>query len=293
MKTVKLTITTDLVLIDAISDYLVGVWDAAVEFEVESKEQHRVLSAIVEVADEMQYTALRDKLETVVIELAQIFTVTPPTIGSQELTEKDWSTQWRSRFKPLHLLDNLVIVPSWEDYQPKTGEHVIEMDPGMALGTGQHETTQMCMALIRLVQQRSTTHSMLDVGTGTGILAMGAACLGMKSVVGIDHDPEAVSAAQQNVINNSLVDLVSISPAVIDQVRGQFDLVVANIVHDVLLDLAEQLSEKTGTDGHLILSGLIEGSQVRSITATIESKGFQMVEKSTKGEWASLLFVKP
>ncbi len=128
------------------------------------------------------------------------------------IDEEDWGKNWKDHFKPFTIVPGLVIAPTWEEYQPAAGEAVITMDPGMAFGTGHHATTSLSLELIRRTLVENGGQRLLDVGTGTGILGMAALLFGAKDVLGLDNDPEAVSAAEENVRRNSLQDSYADKP---------------------------------------------------------------------------------
>jgi len=169
--------------------------------------------------------------------------------------------QWKKYFKPIRLAQNIVIKPTWERYTPLHPDIVIEIDPGMAFGTGQHPSTGMCLSAIEdtLLQDR-TVHKwrVLDVGTGTGILAIACAKLGAETVLGVDTDPKAVEIARKNVLINEVGNRVKIMHRDVNKVTGSYDLVVANLTAETLLDLKSRLLTLTSPHSYLILSGIIE-----------------------------------
>ena len=212
-----------------------------------------------------------------------------PEVAVEFLADQDWSESWKVHFKPFAIVPGLVIAPSWEQYKPSTDEQVIVMDPGMAFGTGHHATTRLCLEKLRQSEAVLSGGTVLDVGTGTGILAMAAALFGARQAVGIDNDQDAVKAAQANCRRNGLSEKIEISDNALEGIKYTFDMVVANIVHDVLLELSEDLARVTGEDGALLLSGLIDGNQSINITQCFERMGFRLIDKRTDGQWCVLL----
>ena len=205
------------------------------------------------------------------------------------LADQDWATSWQQYFKPFEIVPGLVIKPSWEEYQPTPGQHILELDPGMAFGTGQHASTQMALALIKKSIETATPEQVLDVGTGTGILAMAAALFGAGRVVAVDNDPDAVVVARENIKKNRLDGKIGVSTTPVAQIMGTFELVCANIVHDVLVEMAQMLAGRTATDGHLVLAGILSGEQEAHIIAVYHALGLQFCERRYQEEWVALL----
>ena len=195
-------------------------------------------------------------------------------------------------FKPFTILPGLVIAPTWEEYQALPGEKVLVMDPGMAFGTGHHTTTRLCLEYVAEVVQAEGGVEMLDVGTGTGILSMAALLLGAGTVLGIDNDPDAVAAAVENVKYNKMQDKIQVSIESLSELKGRFPLVVANIVHDVLVSMAQDISRITAFGGTLVLAGLLTGSQADNIKKVFRLQGFELLGQIESDEWAALKFEK-
>ena len=206
------------------------------------------------------------------------------------LADEDWATSWQQYFKPFEIVPGLIIKPSWEEFVPKQGQHILELDPGMAFGTGQHASTRMALDLIRqCLQQTATVTSALDVGTGTGILAMAAVLFGAERVVAIDNDPDAVIVAGENIAKNRLGQHIAVSTTPADQIPGTYGLVCANIVHDVLTAMAPILTRLTAPGGHLVLAGILRGDQEDNILAVYSNLGCQACDRQYQDEWVALL----
>jgi ribosomal protein L11 methyltransferase len=193
----------------------------------------------------------------------------------------------------------LTIKPSWEVAEALQGEGgankaIIEMDPGLAFGTGHHASTQLALLLLEGLFQdrRNRLARILDVGTGSGILAMACSLFGAQEVVAIDNDPDAVETAKQNVLRNHLEDTISVSGREVSAVKAGFDLVVANIIHDVLADLAKLLADRINPRGFLVLSGILKGEQESSLTQIYAEQGLVCSKSLFKDEWAALQFQK-
>ena len=172
---------------------------------------------------------------------------------------EDWAEDWKQNFSTFHIGKKLVIRPSWEEYTPQVGEIVVEIDPGMAFGTGTHGTTQLCLEVIaELLDHSNSPMSMLDVGTGSGILALGAAALGCQNVVANDIDPIACTVARENIKKNCYAEQVKISELPLEKLPGQFDLIVANILAEENIRLRHAFMEHLCPGGWLVLSGILK-----------------------------------
>lgn len=197
----------------------------------------------------------------------------------ERLEETDWSTKWRQDFKPM-AFGRLYVVPTWLEPPPEA-ELVLRLDPGMAFGTGTHETTALCLE--RIVE-RARARRVLDVGTGSGILALGALRAGAASAVGTDNDPEALVVARENAELNGLEGELVLSDRDPDRLGG-FELVVANILRDPLIELAPKIAAAVLPGGYLLLSGLLV-HQLDDVARAYLSLGcFTERRDSHRGEW--------
>jgi ribosomal protein L11 methyltransferase len=290
----KITIETDPVLVEPIGDFLVGVFEAGVETGAVDEPNFGTLTCYLQKAnpDPQEVEEIVTRISPYLGELAKVFAVPVPTLTASFFEEEDWSSTWKEHFKPFAIVPGLVIAPTWEEYQPNVGEAVITMDPGMAFGTGHHATTSLSLELLRRTLVAGSAMRVLDVGTGTGILGMAAMLFGAASVLGIDNDPEATAAASDNVKRNSLNDRMQVSLTPLGELSGSYQIVVANIVHDVLLELAENLTRLTDVGGFLILSGILVGEQVAHIKRFFIDQGFKLLDAEERKEWAALRFQK-
>jgi ribosomal protein L11 methyltransferase len=199
--------------------------------------------------------------------------------------DEAWKDKWKQDFGILHIGKNFVIKPSWENYEPKQGEIVIEIDPGLAFGTGLHETTSLCLELME--KYLFSDCNVLDIGTGSGILSIAAAKLGAKKVVAVDLDPLAVEAASNNVIDNGVQDKVSIIEGnLTDDVNGKFDIVFANILAEAILKLIPSMHSVLN-EGLFISSGIVEEKKDKVIEA-LKNAGYQIIEVLIKNEWCAI-----
>jgi ribosomal protein L11 methyltransferase len=211
-------------------------------------------------------------------------------VDQEQLLEEDWNRSWKEHFKAARLTSRLAIKPSWETYVPQKQELVIELDPGMAFGTGLHASTRLALELIEKCYPPAGQgpQQALDVGTGTGILAMACALLGTGKVTALDNDPEAVEIAFENVRRNRLQDIIAVSGTDLHDLEGSFDLVVANIIHDTLIELAPILRPLLSGRGFLILAGILGGEQENSILTAYQSLGLTALDTRHREEWVAL-----
>ncbi len=212
---------------------------------------------------------------------------------SESIPEEDWSRKWREGLKPFHLTDRFVIKPSWEEYPAAVDETIIEMDPGQAFGTGLHPSTRLVVELLE--EQLATPpapEAVLDLGTGTGILAICAALLGCGPVTAIDIDPAAVAAARANVAVNHLSAKITTAATPITELTGPFQLILANIIHNTLVELAPKLHELLAPGGLLLLAGILRGGQAENLKSKYADLGLRCLATREAGEWAALCLRK-
>lgn len=212
------------------------------------------------------------------------------TIKAVHMEEQEWANEWKKYYKITPIGHNIIIKPTWEAYSPKSHEEIIiELDPGMAFGTGTHETTSMCMELLE--QHVRPGDIILDIGTGSGILGITAAKLGAKRVIGGDLDKTAVKVAKENIAQNKVSgimearygDLLEIAPE-----KG--NIIIANIIADVIIPLSKTVANVMLDDGLFISSGIIE-DRIDDVIEAIEVN-FDILEVRRKGEWAAVVAKK-
>jgi ribosomal protein L11 methyltransferase len=208
------------------------------------------------------------------------------------VNEEDWANSWKQYYKPIKIGEKIVICPAWERYTPAEGEIVIRMDPGMAFGTGTHETTRL---VIRLLEKYCRPGCrMLDVGTGTGILAICASRLGAETCRAYDIDPTAVRVARENIKDSGLANVTCDQSDLLKQVSlegGEYDLVCANIVADIIIRMTPDVGRYMKDDAILLASGII-AERCDDVVACFEANGFKIVEKLTDNDWCGLAVMK-
>jgi len=213
--------------------------------------------------------------------------------GSVEISEvddSDWADSWKKYYKPTKIGDRIVIKPTWEEYSKTEGELVIELDPGMAFGTGTHETTSMC---IRALEEYVTPDkTVFDIGCGSGILSIVAAKLGAHRVIGGDFDEVAVKVANENVALNGVEGVVDIRLGnLLEVVEGSADIVVANIIADVIIMLSKDVPKIIKPGGIFISSGIIH-EKLDLVQEALVSNGFDILKVEKLGEWAAVVSKK-
>ena len=226
----------------------------------------------------------RRRVEEALWHMAQILPLPAPVF--RLVAETDWAEAWKQHLTVLHVGRRLIIRPSWLLYTPSGEEVVVELDPGMAFGTGTHPTTQMCLLALE-----DTVHPgarVLDLGTGSGILAIAAAKLGAGRVLALDTDPQAVTVARENVHRNGVADRVRVARGSLAQAIGKFDVVVVNILARVLVEMAEGgLARRLAPEGHLIAAGLLVG-QEEEVRDAFERAGLTVIGRRQMDDWVAL-----
>ena len=205
---------------------------------------------------------------------------------THSVAEEDWTESWKKAFKPFRLGAHMLIKPSWETVETLPGDHVIEIDPGMAFGTGTHETTGMCVRLVEKYVKPGDTA--IDIGTGTGILAIAAAHMGAKRVLATDLDAVAVRVARENVKINGFEGAIEMRCGdLLEVVDEQADVVIANIIADVIIGLAAPVKPYVADGGVFICSG-IAVNRLEDVLAALNAAGYEVLDTLVEGEWAAV-----
>ncbi len=231
---------------------------------------------------------IKKKFETFFYDLKEIFPdISTPVLEIKEIADQDWSTSWRNFFYLEKITDNLMILPAWEPMPYPVEGHIIRIDPGTAFGTGKHETTRMCLAALEEnVPEKPWV--MLDVGTGSGILAVYGAMLGAGEVTAIDIDPEAVIWAEKNIQLNEIPIEIDISTTPLEIIDRKYDIITANLIMNTILELNPIFPKVLSPNGMLILSGILNEQRER-IEENLSRYGLRKTGEMLMGEWACML----
>jgi len=233
----------------------------------------------------------RQRIEEILWHMSQLYPIPAPAF--ETVQEEDWANAWKQHYRPLRIGRRLFICPAWETATPRPDELVIKMDPGMAFGTGLHPTTQMCLQALE--GRVRPGMEVLDMGTGSGILAIAAALLGASSVLALDTDEVAVQSARRNCVLNGVSDSVLVrrgSLAELDPYQG-WDLILANILAPVIVDLlAGGMAAHLRPGGLVVLSGIIE-DQAPEVEDALRREGLLLLERLQIKDWVALVAVRP
>ncbi len=286
----KIVITTDPSRRELLADFLIGLFNAGVEMEADKERSHGTVTAWFDTPNPTvkECENLVARLKHYLAELNSVLGPVKNHVSWELVEDQDWGAGWKKYFTPFDIVSGITIVPSWEEYNTGPGKQVVIIDPGMAFGTGHHETTSLSLELIRQALGKKKKTTVLDVGTGTGILGMGAVLLGAEKVMAIDNDPDAVAAARENVLRNKMAAKMAVSPAPLTTVTDEYDLVVANIIFSTLIQIADDLNSRLAPKGDLILSGLLKGEQAEKISSVFQAKGLVFQTRLEGDEWAAL-----
>ncbi|WP_026584465.1 50S ribosomal protein L11 methyltransferase [Bacillus sp. J33] len=209
-------------------------------------------------------------------------------VSISEVNEEEWATAWKKYYNPVKISERFTIVPTWEEYNPvSSDELIIELDPGMAFGTGTHPTTVMCIqALERTVKQGDTV---VDVGTGSGVLSIAAAMLGAEKVKALDLDEVAVNSARLNIKLNKVQQIVDVSQNnLLDGIDEKADIIVANILAEVILRFTDDVASAVKEGGYFIASGIIQQKK-QEVRDAIAAAGFDIEETIQMEDWVAII----
>ncbi|RYL91569.1 50S ribosomal protein L11 methyltransferase [Sporolactobacillus sp. THM7-4] len=213
-------------------------------------------------------------------------------LSFSEHNEEEWSTAWKKYYKPVTIGKQITITPTWVDYRSdKKDRHVIELDPGMAFGTGTHPTTVLCIEALERFMPHGA--SVLDVGTGTGVLAISAAKLGADRVLAVDIDQVAVQSAQLNVKLNKVQNIVQVRQNnLVDNIEPGFDMIVGNLLAEIVVRLAEEGAAAVLKPGGLLIASGIIQTKKSEVKEALAGHGFQVIDELTRKDWVALIAKK-
>lgn len=223
--------------------------------------------------------------------LAESFGKDPGSfVSASEITDFGWAEKWKEHFKPKRIGKRITVKPSWEPYPSSPEEIVLTIDPGQAFGTGTHETTQMCLQFLEeAFDSGAAPLRVLDIGTGTGILGIAAIRLGASCALGIDVDPMAVEVSENNARINGVGDRFHAATTPLAHAEGRYDLVLANILAEILVDLKPDIADRQEPGGLLIVSGILT-EKCDWVESEYEAGGWRSAGRKEQGQWSALLF---
>jgi len=204
-------------------------------------------------------------------------------ICKREVKQENWENEWKKYFNVQKVSGSIVIKPSWEEYTAKEGEKIIDIDPGMAFGTGTHETTRMCINAIEKYMNKGD--SLIDIGCGSGILSIAAAHLGAEKVIAVDLDKLAVKVSKENVDLNGFSNTIDVRYGdLTDVIDEKADVIVANIIADIIAKLSENIADFIKDGGYFISSGIINDKK-DFVISKLKENNFDIIEENNDGEW--------
>lgn len=272
---------------ELVNDYITsGKWDYT-DIPIAKETEVVVEKAYLPVNGELEGRIQTLQQEIKALESRGVNTA-PAVLTTAELQDEDWSDTWKQYFHTEKPGERVVIKPTWEEYEPKDDEVVIELDPGAAFGTGTHATTSMCIRqLEKLVKPGMTV---FDVGTGSGILSIICAKLGATNIQAVDYDDSVLKIVEENLEQNNVQDIISVAQSdLMQNVHGKAELVIANIIADIIIRLFDQLDEHLEQGGTLLTSGIIE-DRIEDVLAAAEKHGYGVVERLENKGWACITF---
>jgi ribosomal protein L11 methyltransferase len=294
----RISIATTLEAEDAVAELLGPVFNcnASSYFDVETQ-----MSVVSVYFSEKKFLS-RQVREEILVGLKLIencgLKIGAGKIKISKMRREDWAESWKRHFKPIEIGGSLLVKPSWSKKRPRKNQAVVILDPGLSFGTGQHPTTEFCLHQICSVgaarqpssRRLDATKSFLDIGTGSGILAIAAAKLGYKPVRAIDYDPEAIRVARANARANGVLKEIIITAGDVKRFstkpKKPFDLVCANLISNLLIAERKKITAQLKSGGILVLAGILK-SEFLEVQTEFESLGLKLISSRSKKEWRS------
>lgn len=264
-------------------------WDYIDEELIQNNKDEVLIKAYL--AEDTPYEDKIIQIQEKVNHIKSFLDIGSGEIEIEKVNEEDWAESWKKYYKPFRLGKHIIIKPIWEEYSSaEKNDIIVEMDPGMAFGTGTHETTSMCIELLEKYLNENAC--VFDIGCGSGILSIVAAKLGADHVIAVDLDSNAVEASKKNVALNQLQEKVRIFQGnLLDNISEKADIVVANIIADVIIQLSNSVPDYLKNEALFIASGIIK-ERKDEVISVLERNGFNIIEITEKGEWCALVAQK-
>lgn len=284
MKWHEINIVTTKNASDVISQMLMdlGANGVAIEENICDGQEEDIVKAYIDEGKNLEVLNLEVKSRLLKIE--SHIPIGKALVNIRSVDDEDWANNWKKYYKPFNITDTIVIKPTWEIYEEKTNEKIILLDPGMAFGTGTHETTRLCVEFIEKYMKKN--YNVADIGCGSGILSIAASLLGASEVKAVDVDHIAVRVTKENVKLNNLSNISAKTGSLKSLGSVKFDLIAANIIADVLIDISDGVGEYLKDNGLLILSGIIL-SRKNEVLECYKKLGFSLVDEKNMGEWVA------
>ena len=262
--------------------------DNSLDYNINFKKQSEIWSIIGYIVNnrfsKLKLNIISDKLKEFSLDDKEFMY----EIYTSECSDDDWKDEWKKYFHTVNITDNIIIKPSWDDYEASEGETVIEIDPGMAFGTGTHETTALCVEFLE--KYVPGKKKLLDIGCGSGILMLIGKILGVEKVVGIDIDSNVKDVVIENFEKNNIKDNYEIIIGdLVEDINEKYDLVVSNILVDVLTELLENIEKTLEKGATIIFSGIIKDKEEEFLRKTKEHNLVE-IDRNEKNNWVSLVF---
>jgi len=284
----RISVATSLEAEDAVTELLGGLTGktAAAYFDLETR-----VSVVSVFSDKPFPKAVRGEIQAGLEQIKDCgLKIGAGTVEIAKVKREDWAESWKKHFKPIEIGDSLLVKPSWIKQKPRRGQAVIILDPGLSFGTGQHPTTSFCLGEIARLRQAATPKSFLDIGTGSGILAIGAAKLGYQPVCAFDFDPESVRVAKANARVNNVTQKLKITRGDVTKlpVRSEkkFHLVCANLISNLLIAEKKKIAAQVRRDGTLVLAGIL-AAEFPMVQRAFEDLGMTLAASKIENEWRS------
>ncbi|MEM7009333.1 MAG: 50S ribosomal protein L11 methyltransferase [Thermodesulfobacteriota bacterium] len=269
-----------------VSDYLLGLGSLGVAEDIQKNGTYQVSAYFpmeIDIADVVsnleQYSkVLKDSLPDVQI----------GSFTAEHIDQSSWQV-WKSVLKKIRAGNRVIIRPPWEDHNPSEGEIVVEINPSLAFGTGHHETTRLCVGAIEEIVSQREVQNALDIGCGSAILSICAYKFGIEDVVGFDTDPIAISESRKNARKNNVEDKIKFFCGYLSSVKGEYDLIVANVYIEPILAMKEDLKSRLAQQGTLVISGIPHTRRDEAVRG-LHKAGLKLTKEHREGDWVALEF---